>query len=287
MLINKKMKLYYCDINNFGDLLNTYIFKEIFGIETTFAPLENCDAIGIGSILDHQFLQIKHLFRFIKNKRLPVYALSSGFARDIDYYKKRVRYLYNPILKRKIIPISLRGKLSKSFLEKITKKTYPECALGDLGLLSSYLIKNKPEKKYSLGICPHYADKNNPIFDEILKNNPNSIILDTQSDPIDYILKIAQCDAIISTGLHPLICADSLGVPNLWCRVSDKTTTIFKYRDYYSVFGINPEPFYLINNKICTDDVIKNYQIRTEQVDAIKTDLINAHKQFFDEFYCK
>lgn len=73
----------------------------------------------------------------------------------------------------------------------------------------------------------------------------------------------------------------------MWCRVSDKTTTIFKYKDYYSVFGIDPEPFYLRNSDLSIDDIIKNYQIRTEQIDTIKADLINAHKQFFNEFYCK
>ena len=236
----KKIKMYFCNINNFGDMLNLYIFKKCFGVDVQYASSQKCEAIGIGSILEQELFQIKTFLPWFLDLfnpfKKPVYVLSSGFGHEDERYKKKPRFLYSMIFKRKMKFISLRGELTKASVERIIRKDLSNIVLGDLGLLASYLLpEEKSEKIYDLGICPHYHDKGNPIFQEIQKKYPNSIILDTQTDPIEFVKKLSQCKCIISTGLHSLVCADSLGIPNLWCRISETTTTTtpHKYKDYY------------------------------------------------------
>lgn len=91
------MKLYYCNINNFGDILNEYIFKTCFNIETEFASSWEADAIGIGSIMDRCLLQIRDTMPFILDKlfnfKKPLYILSSGFGHPTVHYTKKTEIL--------------------------------------------------------------------------------------------------------------------------------------------------------------------------------------------------
>ena len=283
--MDKKIKLYFCNIPNFGDALNKYIFKECFDTDIEYSDSWECDAFGIGSILELLLWQTKDAKYIFKNpckiNKNPVYIFSSGFGWDDKHYFDRIRFFFNMNFKRRPEIVSLRGELTRKSAENILKKDLSDVALGDLGLLASYLCKEQSEKKYELGICPHFAYMDNPIFAQIAQEIPNSIILDTKTNPVEYVNKLNQCKTVISSGLHPLICADSLGIPNLWVRISEKTTTRHKYADYYSVFGIDPKPCNLYENKISTDYIIENYKIKPEQVKDIQQNLIKVHKEFF------
>jgi hypothetical protein len=73
--------------------------------------------------------------------------------------------------------------------------------------------------------------------------------------------------------MHPLIAADSLGIPNLWVRISEKTTSRFKFYDYYSAFGMVKAPVDLkpINEKY----IIDNYDIPAAAVENIQHRVLN------------
>lgn len=279
------MKLYYCKMDNFGDKLNEYIFTKCFGIPILYSDSWHADAVGIGSILDSFLLQTKDFYKLYKinplNINKPVKLLSCGFGHESEYYKNKLRFFKSTFFKRKIYPISIRGELSKRQISTIVQGIdFSNTVLGDLGLLSSNLIENaKPDKIYNLGICPHYADFGNKIFLDIQKDNPESIIIDTRQNPIDFLKAISRCKTIISTGLHPLIAADSLGIPNLWCRLSEKTTTRHKYYDYYSVFSIAPKPYDITTNKIKYKDIFDCYNVDQKFVEEIKQKLFDHHKK--------
>lgn len=278
------MKLYYCNIDNFGDALNKYIFEKVFDCKIEFCDTVNADAIGIGSILERALFQIKDL-PFIFNLLTPPCSLkvfSSGFGFEDNHYKKKPRFFKTMIFKRRMEFISLRGELTKKSCENILKKELNNVVLGDLGLLASELLDKKDfKKKYDIGFCPHYADYNHPIFKELLDKNPNSILLNTKSDPIEFLEKLNSCQTIVSTGLHPLIAADSLGIPNIWARISETSTSRYKYADYYSIYGLNPQPYDLLNNSIDADFVIKNYKVDSSKVDKIKETLLKTHREYF------
>lgn len=82
--------------------------------------------------------------------------------------------------------------------------------------------------------------------------------------------------------MHPLIACDALNIPNLWVRISEETTSYYKFMDYYSVYSIKtPSPIYILDNqKIINKDYIeKNYTIEHNEVREIQKNLINQmHK---------
>lgn len=187
------------------------------------------------------------------------------------------------------MPVSLRGYLTKNQLDLIISssgergKLKPP-VLGDLGLLSYKLVEDIPyEPVYKIGICPHYGEKHYPVFNKILKENAPSIMLDTLDNPIEFLTKMKQCKTVISSGLHPLIAADSLGIPNLWVRVSEGLP-VHKYKDYYSVFDIDPKPYYLFDNSSLTSEIIiKAYKLNNTVVEKKKEELFLTHQKFFIE----
>ena len=278
------MKLYWCKFNNFGDALNEYIFERCFDVKADFYPITDADAIGIGSVLENALLSTKDLNKIIKiflNKNKPLYVLSSGFGWEEEHYTSRIRFFKSMILKRNLKIVSLRGKNTLALVEKFLNTKIDNPVLGDLGLLASELLKQRKTPTYDIGIVPHYADFGNPVFEKIFEQNPNSIIIDTMVGVEEFMKQISRCKSVISTGMHPLIAADSLGIPNLWCRISEKTTTRFKYADYYSVFDLNIQPINLYETDISKDFIIQNYKISYNKVNDIKQQLINTYKDFF------
>ena len=78
----------------------------------------------------------------------------------------------------------------------------------------------------------------------MLEHYPNSKFIDVQNEPETVLKEISECENIISTGLHGLIIADSYGIPNCWCEISDKILgNNFKFHDYFSSFGTDREVF--------------------------------------------
>lgn len=151
--------------------------------------------------------------------------------------------------------------------------------MGDFGLLAYKLLDEMPEKKYDIGICPHYGFKNHPIFQKLLKEIPNSIFLDTEEDIFEFMKKLAACKTILSTGMHPLIAADSLGIPNVWATVLgfENTYTRFKTLDYYSALGVeNSKPLDLRYEKVDVEYIIKNYKVERKKVLEVQQNIFNA-----------
>ncbi len=278
------MKMFFCNSTNFGDALNKYIFKKIFNVESEYSNTWDCDSAGIGSILESFLWQTKDIFKIkFSNIMKPVAVLSSGLSQDEAYYKKKLRFYKTMRFKRKMTFVSLRGKLTQKCIEKITASHLDDVVLGDLGLLASELITPASSKKYDIGICPHFADMSDPIFKEIYEKNSRCTVLNTRSNPIEFLRAMSECETVISTGLHPLIAADSLGIPNLWGRISENTTPKNKFWDYYSIYDIKPEPIYLRSEKISSDKIKENYCVDNNIVSKIKEKLYTYHVDYFKD----
>jgi pyruvyltransferase len=76
--------------------------------------------------------------------------------------------------------------------------------------------------------------------------------------------------------MHGLIAADSLHVPNAWLKLSDELRgEDFKFRDYYSVFNIEPKPLAPVLDLFRhTEALIETYS--RPGLDDIKQQLIES-----------
>ena len=273
--MQEEFRLFYCDIDNFGDKLNMYIYMKIANMSIASSSLETADFIGIGSLLD-MCLMDKNA-QFI---RRPLFIYSTGFGFEEGGFFHNKDIVLPEKLRRNVKCYALRGRLTLSRMQKLLKNDLKGGAIGDGGLLASDLVnKEKIKPIYNLGIVPHYADRKNPVFEEIKSKIPNSIILDVTKNSIEFLEDLAKCKAVISTAMHPLIAADSLGIPNMWVRISEDTTSRYKFYDYYSAFDLTKEPYNLLENNFdenMLEKLIKNYDIPEEKVTLIKENLRKA-----------
>ncbi|MDX8415092.1 polysaccharide pyruvyl transferase family protein [Intestinicryptomonas porci] len=283
--IEKNIKISFCDINNFGDALNNLIFRNIFNVNPICTSVKKSDFIGIGSVLDQLLYKKREfLFSIFPSLNDPLNILSSGFGFDLYTHFRKKKYLSPLKIRRRIHCVALRGEKTKFQLEKILGLKIENVVLGDGGLLSSEIDNFTKTKKFSLGIIPHYGDAKSPIFHKICECNKNSIILNTNEyPPLEFLRKISECETIISTAMHPLIAADSLNIPNLWARISEDTTSYYKFEDYYSAFGLKKEPFRFCCQYKNIDKMIQeNYDMPFKKIENVKKLLYTSIKKSID-----
>lgn len=266
-------KLFYINDNNinFGDILNVDIFKK-FNINIEYASKKNAEIVAIGSLLDLYFCnKSEYLKRFRYKFYKPVIVWSTGFIKEEKP---------NEILLRRLDVRAVRGYKTLNRLKDLTGvKIANNIAIGDGGLLISHFFNtSNVNKKYSLGIIRHYIDENTDILDKI--DVQNSTVIDIKQKPEDFIQKVAECDCIISSAMHGLICADSLGIPNIRIIKNKLIGGNYKFEDYYSAFGIEKHNYINLNTQKITDKDIQyihdNYCISKEKIKEIQTALLNS-----------
>ena len=154
---------------------------------------------------------------------------------------------------------AVRGPLTRKILIKLGINC-PE-VYGDPAILFSKFYKPNIEKKYELGIIPHYIDKKPPLLSKISNNKQIKIIDITQkgkNNPIfNFVDEVCECKRIISSSLHGIILAASYNIPAMWVKLSDKVVGKgFKFRDYF--LSVNREfDKSIINELTCYEDIIK------------------------------
>ena len=203
---------------NYGDLLGKYLVEKIskkkvvwvkpasFSIINFFKPIY----VTVGSILAHV------------NSNCVVWG--SGIISK-EYPVKKAKYL------------AVRGPQTRKFLVNQGYQV-PEI-YGDPALLLPMYYFPDIEKKFELGIVPHYRDFKK--ISEMYKDNKNVLIIDLMTNNIEettnYFLK---CKKIISSSLHGLIVAHAYQIPAVWQRFSDRPFgDDIKFQDYFESVGIS------------------------------------------------
>lgn len=145
------------------------------------------------------------------------------------------------IIKPKKI-LSVRGPLTrKYFLDRGID--CPEI-YGDPALLFSKYYQSSQEKKYKIGIIPHFKDKKSAVL-KLLEGRKDILIIDIQNfkDWRYFIDSINSCEFIFSSSLHGIIISDTYGVPNTWVEFERKDLKRFTFQDYFLSVGKSIEPY--------------------------------------------
>jgi len=247
-------------LDNFGDALCRDLM-DFFGVKSVYTRLSKAANLScIGSNLN------AYVWEFPKKISVePLRVFGSGFRDDIT--------MPNAYFMRPMEIYALRGKLSRQLCEKLTGENLGGVPLGDPGLLVKRIWRDiQPSGRYDVGIVLHYNDKNSPLISNIRLSGHSVRYIDIQGRPRDVAEQIAECEFILSSALHGLICADAFGIPNQHIIISALSEGI-KYNDYYSVFeGFNYNPVDLRKSVITDADIdffASRYSILPGQIEAI------------------
>ncbi|GGD00757.1 polysaccharide pyruvyl transferase family protein [Halopseudomonas salina] len=200
---------------NFGDYLSPLIVEMVSGKPVVHASPAHADMIAIGSILSRE----RKAKRFLIKRKLHIWGAGTDSAERI--FSGRHHYH------------AVRGEKTREQIQGLA--TMP--ALGDPGLLTDrwWSGRPKPEKKYRLGLIPHFVDQQNAAMQDLAKLGGVRVI--SVFDPVEDVARqIQQCDFIASSSMHGLILADSFGIPNRRLVFSRGIISDLKFVDYYSAF---------------------------------------------------
>lgn len=267
------LKVYYAKVPNMGDMLNVMIIEQLFGYKVKRRTFLTGELSAIGSGLGQFTLRENPIIACaerIAGKLFPTVAIwGTGFVcykeKDTPFYRNNMKFA------------AVRGALSKARVEKILGYELG-IPLGDAGILASYLLKENIKKKYKVGIIAHYKEQDEIVFQKLVKAYPKPLFIDVRQTPDAVIRQIASCECIISSSLHGLIIADSLGIPNIHIKVSDKLLGDgFKFDDYYSAYNLEHPMINLNKEDIPTLEWVKdNYMITKEMVETVKRNMIQS-----------
>lgn len=244
--------------NNAGDYYSRWILEKL-GIETEYKG-KNVDILGVGSILDRPEHTDGHTL-----------VWGSGFHNWKDNETTNIDNNNNFIL--------VRGYKTLEKLRELGFTTTP--AVGDPGLLLGRFYQPKIQKKYKVGVISSHQnyDKLKEMLDKIESPYVAPLIDIRTGIEIENLAdKIAECEFIISSSLHGIIFAHSLGIPAVHLLDEEilESRGCFKYKDYYSVLDID------YNNESLSkglDVIITKYLIGYDTVKYLPSELCRVSVQ--------
>lgn len=195
-----EIKFIFKNKENYGDLLSKYLVEKISGRPVKFVhpkkqpwyKWNKVNYLGIGSIIHHS------------TKDSIVWG--SGI---IDR-------------KQQIAPAdfrAVRGPQTRNYLLNLGYDC-PE-VYGDPALLLPLYFKPEVEKKYKIGILPHYHD-----FEDVAKtykDHRDIVVVDLMTMDVEEVTcNILQCKKTISSSLHGLIVSHAYKIPSVCVEFSNK-----------------------------------------------------------------
>lgn len=209
--------LFYLYKENLGDDLNYYLVKKLTGkfvvnyFYSYLNLLQPVNFMCIGSIVRRS------------NKNSIIWG-SGAIEDSLDDMKEKPNKV-----------VAVRGPLTRALLLKNGINCPP--VYGDPAILLPYIYPCKKEKKYRLGIIPHFLDYDNDNIKKIQESNQDGVVIIKMKNYKsfkDVINTINECEFIASSSLHGLILSDAYCVPNVWIKLSDRIIGgNFKFLDYY------------------------------------------------------
>lgn len=214
--------LFFCDIDNFGDRLNLDLLRYYdlpvtpFSMEHT-VDIHESGLFAIGSVLD----RASDFFTGI--------VAGAGFMSE----RTRKSFYYADVM-------AVRGRYTAERI--LSHASIP--MLLDPGILISRIFPTS-EKKYKLGIVPHYIDATDERIRKLREHHPEDIlVIDVTQSPRQVAADISSCLNIASSSLHGIVTADSYEIPSVWLKLSEAMGGgEFKFHDYRSAYSMTAAPY--------------------------------------------
>ena len=226
--------VYYYLSNNFGDAMSHYITAKISGHQPVLLEVNdpNPKYMLTGSILNNDVANAY------------VWGCGVAFSNDVIPAKTKI--------------YAVRGRLTGELCRK-QEVPFDE-VYGDPALLMPRFYSPNKEKKYKLGIIPHYVDLKR-VFD-VLRISDSDLqklgikIINVCDDIESVVDQINQCEKTISSSLHGIITSNAYGVPCQWTKFTDKIGgDDFKYHDYFSTTNVKEVSFLDLRHEFNVEDV--------------------------------
>lgn len=255
--------------NNFGDVLGPYIVENMSGKEPLYTPLlhKGLNRVFILTYLRaiyNRKLSVREMYyniQFLTNRK---HNLLITIGSVIDWYTNPDCDIWGSGIMERNGQITnanfhaVRGKYSQLRLKELGYKV-PE-AIGDPALLTPLIYTPKSEKKYNLGIIPHYLH-----YEETIKKlDCDKILVINLLDDIEKVIEdVYSCDQIISSSLHGIVIGHAYDIPSLWFELS--TDFIggddIKFADYFSSVGISEYEGFKIDHDRYDDNFNKRVNL--------------------------
>ena len=247
---DKSIKLFWWNKrNNFGDSVNYDLVSHISKNEVEWVP---------HNYSQEYYMATGSVIHLATDKTI---IWGSGFISNIARPLKIPKQIF-----------AVRGPLTRKRLLKLNM----ECPAiyGDPALLLPYYYMPKIEKKYELGIIPHYVDKKNIFFNQNFNSNIKIIDIE-QKNSSTFINQVLECKRIISSTLHGIIIADAYNIPVLRVIFSKKIIGgNFKFDDYYLSIKRRIKKPYFVNSKTEINQILNAKYDNCKEIDL--TSLLNA-----------
>lgn len=182
---------------NFGDRLTPIILERFAGVRAEWSPADKAELVVVGSILGH-----------VPKRGFRGAILGAGKANRTT----RLNLARADVL-------ALRGQLTA-----VRSRARRVQVFGDPGLLCS-LMAPDVSKRHDLGIIAHHADTS-------LESRFRGLRISVRDPVDDVIAQAASCRSIVTSSLHGVILADSLGIPRRWETFPRVQGGGFKFLDY-------------------------------------------------------
>lgn len=271
-------RIHYSSVPNMGDRLNKVMLEDLFGITVIRSPFFKSNMSAIGSSLETILWSENLKSRFRQYAHYPFalkdhYVWGTGFLSS-GAHKER------PLIFKHTHFCAVRGELSRKRIEKIIGKKL-DIPTGDGGLLAERWLGKQEKKQYSVGIIPHFRERDHSLINRIAGSYKDSVVIDLTEDPQDVVRTISACNAVLSSSLHGLIVSDSFHIPNMHMILNQYGEGLagdgFKFSDYYSSYGMEDHPVFMKEGRWPgVDEIISGYAVDPEMVEKKKDQLYDC-----------
>lgn len=230
-----KIHIAYYDKANFGDALSPRLIQELSGIKTVLkhprpSLLKNLRML-VGSIVRGNFSEISKIELPWQQTVVAIGSIISWSNKKSKVWGPGFMYSDEKFHGGKIYAV--RGKLTNQRLKKLGHKG--TSCFGDPALLLPLWLPPAKQKRYKLGIIPHWSET--AFFQD--KYGDRYKVIDLGSTNIEHIIdEITACDYVLSTSLHGVIVPHAYDIPALWIKKGYIFTDGFKFEDYFSSVDI-------------------------------------------------